>query len=80
MKETSFAKMLAFIIIFIIFWDFLMFYQIFHSPQVKPSLINKFDLINIVYMSELHELHGIFADGGGGKVPTQEKKNNLKVH
>ena len=51
-----------------------MFYQIFHSPQVKPSLINKFDLINIVYMSELHELHGIFADGGGARCPHKKRK------
>ena len=36
-------------IIFIIFWDFLMFYQIFLSPQVKRCAI-------ITYIHNIHEL------------------------
>ena len=37
------------LIIFIIFWDFLMFYQIFFSPQVKRSAI-------ITYKHGIYEL------------------------
>ena len=36
-------------IIFIIFWDFLMFYQIFLSPQVKPCAI-------ITYKHDIYQL------------------------
>ena len=67
-----------------IFWDFLMFCQIFLSPQVKRLAI-------ITYKHSIYELthelpndlrlrmldvkpHGIFA-AGGAFVPTQEKKD-----
>ena len=38
-EETPWNLQAASTIIFITFWDFLMFYQIFHSPQVKRSAI-----------------------------------------
>ena len=47
-------------IIFMIFWDFLMFYQIFLSPQVKRCAI-------IAYENGIHELsHGLPNDLGLG--------------
>ena len=61
-----------------------MFYQFSLSPQVKRMVIisNKDDvnelpheLLNDLRLRILpHVPHGIFSDGGGAKVPTQEKK------
>ena len=67
-------------ITFIIFWGFLMFYQIFLSPQVKRCAI-------ITYKHVMYELpampnlppHGIPA-AGGAFVPTQEKKKEKFVN
>ena len=44
MQKKIFQKILV-----IIFWDFLMFYQIFFSPQVKRSVIinNKHDIYEL---------------------------------
>ena len=52
--------------IFVLFWDSLMFYQVFPSPQVKRCVIK--DTRHMLYTSCL-----IFV-AGGAFVPTQEKK------
>ena len=59
----------------IIFWDFLVLYQIFFSPQVKQSVIinNKHDIFELPQELPNNIPHGIFA-AGGASAPTQEKK------
>ena len=56
------------------FWDFLIFYQILLSPQVKQSVIisNKHDIDELP-----HDLSNDLTAFSpmGGSVPTQEKKN-----
>ena len=47
-------------IMFIIFWDFFMFEQIFLSPQVKRSVISKDKL---VYLSSLTTWRTIYDEG-----------------
>ena len=63
-------------IMVILFWNLLMFDQIFLSPQVKRSLITstKHGLYELPHElpNELNFTHGIFADGRAW-APTQEK-------
>ena len=55
----------------IIFWDFLMFNQIFLSPQVKWSVIisNKHGIYELP-----HELPTAFSTMGGPERPYKKKK------
>ena len=54
-------------IIFIILWDFLMFYQVFLSPQVKQCAI-------IVYKNGINELPDQLPNNSGANVHTRKKK------
>ena len=42
-KKASKINIKTTTIIFIIFWDFMMFYQIFHSPQMKRRAIDTYN-------------------------------------
>ena len=63
----------------IIFWDFLILYQILFSPQVKRNVIisNKHGIYELPNELQNDLRHGIFA-AGRAFMPTQEKKKKKK--
>ena len=62
-------------VIVIIFWDFLMFYQIFFSPQVKRSVI----ITNNYGICELPHKFLNYLSRWGGLCAHTRKKKRLKI-